>query len=61
MNSSFWRSIRMVVWAFFGIRKNSESQEDARLNPFHVIGVGIAVAIVLVFILILFVNWVVAK
>lgn len=62
MNSSFWRSIRMVGWSFFGIRKNSESQEDtARVNPFHIIVVGIAGAIIFVVGLILLVNWVVAK
>ncbi|MDD5333847.1 MAG: DUF2970 domain-containing protein [Rhodoferax sp.] len=62
MSSSFWRSIRMVGWSFFGIRKNSESQEDtARVNPFHIIVVGIAGAIIFVVGLILLVNWVVAK
>lgn len=62
MSSSFWRSIRMVGWSFFGIRKNSESQEDtARVNPFHIIVVGIAGAIFFVVGLILLVNWVVAR
>ena len=62
MSTSFWRSIRMVGWSFFGIRKNSESQEDvARVNPFHIIVVGIGGAIIFVIGLILLVNWVVAK
>ncbi len=62
MNTSFWRSIRMVGWSFFGIRKNSESQEDtARVNPFHIIVVGLAGAMIFVVGLILLVNWVVAK
>jgi hypothetical protein len=62
MSSSFWRSIRMVSWSFFGIRKNSESQEDtARVNPFHIIVVGIAGAVIFVVALIVLVNWVVAK
>jgi amino acid transporter len=60
--ASFWRSIQMVCWSFFGIRKSSESQEDmARVNPFHIIVVGIAVAIIFVVGLIVLVNWVVAK
>ncbi|MES2878813.1 MAG: DUF2970 domain-containing protein [Pseudomonadota bacterium] len=59
--ASFWRSIRMVIWAFLGIRKNSEVQEDTRVNPFHVIVVGIAGAIIFVIGLIILVNWVVAK
>jgi hypothetical protein len=59
---SFWRSIKMVGWSFFGIRKNSESQEDmARVNPFHIIAVGIAGAVIFVVGLIVLVNWVVAK
>lgn len=62
MSSSFWRSIRMVGWSFFGIRKSSESQEDvARVNPFHIIVVGIAGAIIFVVGLIVLVNWIVAK
>jgi hypothetical protein len=59
---SFLRSIKMVAWSFFGIRKSSESQEDmARVNPFHIIGVGIGIAVVFVVGLIVLVNWVVAK
>ena len=59
---SFWRTIKMVGWSFFGIRKNSESQEDmAHVNPFHIIAVGIAGAVIFVVGLIVLVNWVVAK
>ena len=59
---SFWRSVKMVAWSFFGIRKSSESQEDmARVNPFHIIVVGIAGAVIFVIGLIVLVNWVVAK
>jgi hypothetical protein len=62
MSSSFWRSIRVVGWSFFGIRKGSESQQDtARVNPFHIIVVGIAGAVIFVIGLIVLVNWVVAK
>ncbi len=59
---SVWRSVKMVGWSFFGIRKSSESQEDmARVNLFHIIAVGIAGALVFVLGLIVLVNWVVAK
>jgi hypothetical protein len=62
MSSSFWRSIKMVGWSFFGIRKSSESQEDmARVNPFHIIVVGIAGVVIFVIGLIVLVNWVVSK
>ncbi len=60
--ASLWRSVRVVAWSFFGIRKGSESQEDmARVNPFHIIGVGIAAAALFVLGLVILVNWVVAK
>ena len=59
---SFWRSIKVVAWSFFGIRKSSESQEDIdQVNPFHIIVAGIAGALIFVFGLIALVNWVVAR
>ena len=59
---SIWRTIRMVGWSFFGIRKSSESQEDmARVNPLHIIAVGIVGAVIFVVGLIVLVNWVVAR
>ena len=62
MKPSIWRSIRMIGWSFFGVRKSSESQEDvAQVDPFHIIVVGIAGAVVFVVALMLLVNWVVAK
>ena len=62
MKPSFWRSVKMVAWSFFGIRKSSESQEDmARVNPFHIIVAGIAGAVIFVIGLIVLVKWVVAK
>ena len=61
-SGSFWRSIKVVAWSFFGIRKSSESQEDIdQVNPFHIIVAGIAGALIFVFGLIVLVNWVVAK
>ncbi len=59
---SFWQSIKIVSWSFFGIRRNSESQQDmAHANPFHIIAVGIVGAVVFVVGLMVLVNWVVAK
>lgn len=50
----------MIAWAFLGIRKKSDSQEDsARINPFHIIIVGLVGVILLVSALIFFVGWVV--
>ncbi len=62
MKPSFWRSMKMVAWSFFGIRKSSESQQDvAQVNPFHIIVAGIGSALLLVLGLILLVNWIVGK
>ena len=59
---SFFRAVQAVLWAFLGLRKNSEGQEDmAKLNPFHVLVVGISLAIIFVVGLIAFVNWVVTQ
>ena len=62
MKPSFWRSMKMVAWSFFGIRKSSESPQDvAQVNPFHIIVAGIGSALLLVLGLILLVNWIVGK
>ncbi|OIQ79093.1 hypothetical protein GALL_391820 [mine drainage metagenome] len=60
--ASFWRSIKIVSCAFFGIRKGSESQEDmARAEPLHIVVAGIGLAIAFVLSLIMLVQWVVAN
>lgn len=62
VTGSFFQSIKMIAWAFFGIRKNSDSQEDtAKINPFHVIVVGLVGVVILVVGLITLVGWVVGK
>lgn len=53
------RSIKTVAWAFLGIRKNSEYQEDlGKVNPFHVIIAALVGVAVFVGGLIAVVNWV---
>ena len=59
---SFWRSVKLVAWSFFGVRSHSGYQQDlSRVNPMHVVVVGFVGILVLVFGLIALVNWVVAK
>ena len=59
---SFGRSIKMVAWSFFGIRKNSEYQQDlAGANPLHIILAAFAGVVILVVALVVLVNWVVLK
>ena len=57
---SFLRTVKMVLWGFLGIRKNSEWQEDAqKTSPVHIIFVGLLGVFLLIIGLILLVNWVV--
>ncbi len=59
---SFGRSIKMVAWSFFGIRKNSDYQQDlASANPLHIILAAFAGVVLLVMALVVLVNWVVLK
>ena len=60
--ASFGRSIKMVAWSFFGIRKNSDYQQDlASANPLHIILAAFAGVVMLVVALVVLVNWVVLK
>jgi hypothetical protein len=55
-----FRTVRAVLWSFFGIRKASEYQKDIdELNPLIIIIVGFLAAIVFVMALIVLVNWIV--
>jgi hypothetical protein len=57
---SILRSIKTVAWAFLGIRKNSEYQQDlGQVNPFHVIVIALVAVAIFVGGMILLVNWVV--
>ncbi len=59
---SFLRSMKMVVWAFVGIRKSSASQQDlVTVKPVHIVVAGLVVAACFVAALALLVNWIVAK
>jgi hypothetical protein len=57
---SVGRSIKTVLWAFLGIRKKSEYEQDlGKVSPFHVIAVALAIVAVFVGGLIALVNWIV--
>jgi hypothetical protein len=61
-SQNWMHSVKLVVWAFLGIRSNSGYQQDlARVNPLHVVLVGVVAALLLVVSLMILVNWVVAK
>lgn len=60
--ASFWHTVKTVGWSFLGIRGRHEAHEDqARVNPFHIIVAGIVGVLIFVVALIVLVNWVVAK
>ena len=49
VRASFFRTIKMVLWGFLGIRKGSDWHEDAqKANPFHIIVVGLVGVILLI-------------
>lgn len=48
--SSNWRAARAVFWSFFGIRKQSDYENDAmHLTPVQVIVIGLIGAVLFVF------------
>jgi len=52
--------VRAVAWAFLGIRKGSEYQEDlGQLSPLHIVGVALVGVVLFVIGLMLLVSWVV--
>lgn len=60
--TSFWRSIKLVAWSFFGVRSNQGYRDDlAKVNPLHVVLVGLVAAVLLVIGLISLAKWVVAS
>ena len=58
---SLLRTLKAVAWGFFGVRKNSDYQEDiAKLTPLHIVVVGLVAVACFVGALILLVKYVVA-
>jgi hypothetical protein len=58
---SLLRTLKAVAWGFFGVRKNSDYQEDiAKLTPLHIVIVGLVTVACFVGALILLVKYVVA-
>ena len=58
---SLLRTLKAVAWGFFGVRKDSDYQEDiAKLTPLHIVVVGLVAVACFVGALILLVKYVVA-
>jgi len=59
---SFWYSLKAVVWSFFGLRRKSDfDNDDARLNPVHIVIAALIAVALFIGLLILAVQWAVAK
>lgn len=57
---NFARAVRAVGWAFLGVNKRKNLEEDARLlNPIHVIVIGLIGMAIFIAVLILVVHMVV--
>ncbi|OZI66348.1 DUF2970 domain-containing protein [Bordetella genomosp. 11] len=59
--SSFLQTLKAVAWGMLGIRKRAGYQEDARLNPVHLIVAGVLAGVIFVVVLVSIVRWVVAS
>jgi hypothetical protein len=57
--SSIRHAVKSVAWAFLGIRKNSEYQNDlAKLNPLHIVAVAVVAVVLMVAGLAALVHWI---
>jgi hypothetical protein len=55
--SSFMKSVRAVLWSFFGVRKGKDHERDlASLNPLHVVVAGFVCMAVFIAILLTVVH-----
>jgi Protein of unknown function (DUF2970) len=60
-SSSFWRSMKAVMWGFLGVRKKSGLQDDvASLSFVHIIIAGVVGALIFMATLLLVVKVVVS-
>ena len=60
--ASFLYSLKAVVWSFFGLRRKRDfDNDDARLNPVHIVIAALIAVALFIGLLILAVQWAVAK
>jgi hypothetical protein len=57
--SSFLRLLKAVFWSFFGVRRRSDLESDASLNPLHLIAAGVIGAALFIVVLLVVVRAVV--
>ncbi|RDU99927.1 DUF2970 domain-containing protein [Trinickia dinghuensis] len=54
--SSFARTMKAVLWSFFGVRRRSDHEADMKLNPLHVIAAALIAVAVFIAVLIAVVH-----
>jgi hypothetical protein len=60
--ASFMYSMKAVIWSFFGLRRKSDfDQDDAKLNPVHVIIAALIGVALFIGLLITIVKFAVSK
>ena len=57
--NSFFRLLKAVFWSFFGVRRRSDLESDAKLNPLHLIAAGVIGAVLFIVVLLVVVRAVV--
>jgi len=57
--NSFLRLLKAVFWSFFGVRRRSDLENDASLNPLHLIAAGVIGAVLFIIVLLVVVRAVV--
>jgi hypothetical protein len=59
-STAWWRTIVAVLWAFLGVRRKFDYDQDVgQLKPLHLLLVGFLAAVVFVATLMWIANWVV--
>jgi hypothetical protein len=56
--ADFAQTVRAVGWSFLGIRRASGLEQDAKLNPVHVVIAAVLGVALFVGLLVLLVHWV---
>jgi Protein of unknown function (DUF2970) len=57
--NGFLRLLKAVFWSFFGVRRRSDLESDASLNPLHLIAAGVIGAVLFIVVLLVVVRAVV--
>ena len=61
-NASLFATMKAIFWSFFGVRKGEHSRQDeAQLNPLHVVICGLLGALMLIVVLLVIVKIVLAN